>query len=255
MKSKHVIFVLLLAFLLPAGCARQPAVRQAVPTPVKSEQLEERTTNWRHYQTKFRFKIDNKNTKLNARAVVLIGGQNLVRFETFGPLGQTAALYIANDSGPALFIPSEKLIFRARQPETLIRHFLGITLPFGVFRYGLAASIPPEQYKNLQSLSEGGILHLISQLGQNYFDWQFLPEGPSLSGVFIRSEGFEGRISYDPPVITDNQAIPRNIRIYSSEWNMEITIEEMNASPEFNPAVFSMPILPNVRVADLDMIQ
>lgn len=256
MKTYFPAISLLLFLFLSAGCARPPVpVEQPRPVPFDTASLQQRADFWRDYQAKFRLRVDSKTAKFNVRAIVLIEGSHFARFETFGPIGQTAALYVSNETGPSLLVPSEKVVFTAGQPETLIRHFLGVTLPFEVFRYALAASIPPEQLGSLDFRSEGGVIHVISKTGARYFDWQFLPEGPSLSGVYISSEGFEGRISYEPAVPLSKETTPKKIRISSSEWNMEVSLEELKPSPQFQPAAFYMPNLPDIKKVNLDAIK
>jgi hypothetical protein len=76
-----------------------------------------------------------------------------------------------------------------------------------------------------------------------------------LSGVFARAEGFEGRVSYDPPVALAPDAVPKKIRISSSEWSVEISLEEIKPVSEFQPKAFYMPELPEIRKVDLDSIK
>ena len=51
------------------------------------------------------------------------------------------------------------------------------------------------------------------------------------------------------------EAVPDKIRISSSEWNMEIIIEELRPVSQFEPSAFYLPNLPNVRKVDLDTIK
>ena len=256
MKSKYSICSVLLVLLLASGCARPPVPAERPPSvPFDSGKLEARSDAWRDYEARFRLRVEGKTSNFSARTIVFVKEGGFVRFETFGPLGQTAALYVAGESGPSLLIPSEKMLFTAQLPETLIRHFLGISLPFDVLRYSLTASVPPEQLPGLKAHSDAGIMHVISQTANRYFDWQFSPDGSSLNGVFARAEGFEGRISYDPAVALAADAAPKKIRISSSEWSVEIGLEEIKPVSEFPPRAFYMPELPDVRKVDLDKIK
>ncbi|MHC1727723.1 MAG: lipoprotein insertase outer membrane protein LolB [Syntrophobacteraceae bacterium] len=249
------VFILLLLVILES-CARRPPVA-VVPPPVPFDTavLKERADFWGDYNAKLRLRVDSKTSKFSARALVMINGRHFVRFETFGPLGQTAALFVSNEAGPSLLIPSEKIIFTAHKPETLIRHFIGVTMPIEVFRYALAGSVPPEQMEKMESHSAAGVIHAISNVNGRYFDWQFIPEGPALSGVFIRSGEFEGRVSYDPPVLLKKDVSPKKIRISSAEWNMELTLEELKPAFDFNSALFYLPNVPGFRTVDLDTIK
>ncbi len=256
MKLVHILLAVLLPGFLCAGCARPPApVDKPRPVPFDTARLEARTNAWSGYEAKFRLRVESPKSKFSARAIVLTKGGDLVRFETYGPIGQTAALFVSNADGPSLLVPSEKVLFVAQRPETLVRYFLGITLPFDVFRYALAAAIPPEQLRSLESVSDGGVVHLISRIDGRYFDWQFDSRGQALSGVYVRAEGFEGRVSYDPPVEPAAEAVPKKVRLSSAEWNMEISLDAMRSASEFQPTAFSMPGVPGVRRVDLDKIQ
>ena len=199
--------------------------------------------------------VDSKTSKFSSRAIVLVRGGDFVRFETFTPFGQTAALYVSNEAGPGLLIPSEKVIFTAQRPETLIREFLGVTLPVDVFRHALTASVPPGQLDNIESRPQAGGWRLISGGEGDYFEWLISAGSPAVKGAFVRSDEFEGRISYDPPVALEKEAVPKKIRISSSEWNMEILIEELRPVSQFKPSAFYMPDLPDVRKVDLDKIK
>jgi len=247
--------MILVFLLLSAGCAHPPITAEHPPTtPFDVNALKARSNFWRDYVAKFQLRVDSKTTKFSARSIVLMKSPQFVRFETFGPIGQTAALYVSNEAGPSLFIPSEKVIFTASLPETLIRHFLGVSLPFEVFRHALSASVPLEQVENLDVRSENGIVHAVSKSGTGLFDWQFLPEGPALKAVFIRDSGFDGRISYDPPVEVSGNAIPKKIRITSSDWSIEITLDDLQPSQQFQPPAFYLPNLTDVRKVDLDRL-
>jgi len=256
-------FRLLFLLAISAGCARQlvPAVQlppaSGKPTVPSLEiaKLKERSNFWRDYQCKFRIRVDSKTSKFISRALVLAKEPNFLRFETFTPLGQTAALYVSNETGPSLMIPSEKAIFTARRSETLAREFLGIDLPVDLFRWLLTASVPPEQIDHSESRLDGGLWRLISNSAGAYFEWQISARPPALQGLLVHSTGFEGRVSYDPPVELTKDAAPGKIRISSSEWSLEISLEQLMPAPQFRPSAFYMPNLADVRKVDLDTIK
>ncbi len=242
--------------LLLAGCARPPApVERPSPAAFDKQMLRERSGFWRDYRAKLRFRVESKKAKFSTRAIVLVEGDHLARFETFSPIGQTTALFVLNDKGPSLFIPSEKAVFTARQPETLISYFLGVSLPFETFRYTLAASVPPQLVDGIQTSSDAMALHAISNAGNRYFDWQFVSGGTQLKGVYVRDREFEGRIDYDPPVPLSAGAVPKKILISSSEWSMEVTVEALEPARDFQPSVFNMPVLHDVKPVDLDKVK
>ncbi len=258
--GSFVLLGLLLLLVIPAGCARLPGKlpevsgKPAAPS-FEIASMKERSDFWRDYQCKFRLRVDSKTSKFSSRAIVFARGRNYVRFETFTPLGQTAGLYVFNERGPALLIPSENVIFTAQRPETLAQEFLGVSLPVDLFRYALTASVPAEQFGHLESRSDAGGRRLISNIEGNYFEWYFTADSLALEGIFVRSAEFEGRVSYDPPVGLTKEAVPDKIRISSSEWSMEIRVEELKPTPQFQPSVFYMPSLPDVRKVDLDKLK
>lgn len=255
-KSICCCLLIILSPVFLESCARRPPVAVAPgAVPVDLSGLRERSDYWSDYNAKFRLRVDSRTTRFNARALVLVSGRHFVRFETFAPLGQTAALFVSNEAGPSLLIPSEKVIFTAHRPETLVRHFIGVTLPFEVFRYALAGSVPPEQIDKLDRRLDAGVIHAVYNMDGRYFDWQFIPEGPALSGVFIQSGDFEGRVSFEPPVLLKKDAAPKKIRISSAEWNMELNLGELKPAADFNSALFYMPNVPGVRSVDLDTIK
>ena len=258
--GSFVLLGLLLLLVISAGCSRSlgklPEVSgKPAATSFEIDNMKERAEFWRDYQCKFRLRVDSKTSKFNSRAIVFAKGRNFVRFETFTPFGQTAALYVSNEAGPGLLIPSEKVIFTAQRPETLVREFLGVTLPVDIFRYALTASVPPRQLDHIESRPDDGAWRLISSGEGGYFEWQITAGSPALKGAFVRSAEFEGRVSYDPPVPISKEAVPGKIRISSSEWNMEILIEALRPVSQFEPSAFHLPNLPNVRKVDLDTIK
>ena len=245
---------LLLLFL--SACARPPApVERPALVPFDLQALKARADHWRDCRSKLRLRVDSKTAKFSARAIVLVKGRHFARFETFGPIGQTAALYVANETGPGLLIPSEKVAFTAQRPETLIRYFLGVSLPFETFRHTLTASIPAEQIETLQTRLEDGVLHAVSKDGTRFFDWQFLSDPPALKGFQVQDEDFRASISYDPPVPLTPGEVPKKIRLSSVDWNMEVSIEQLEPAPDFQPSVFYLPNLPGIKTVDLDKIK
>lgn len=261
-----VSFCLVLLFMMSAGCSRLfvpaqklPAPEKPAVSPVEIDKLKERSDFWREYQCKFRLRVDSKTSKFSSRAIVLVKGRHFVRFETFTPLGQTAALYVSNETGPAVLIPSEKAIFTARSPETLVRQFLGVNLPVDLFRWVLAASIPPEQFDRIESRPyAGGAWLLISKAEWSNFEWQISAGKPALQGLIVHMGDIVPqvfRVSYDPPVELTKEAVPGKILIFGNDWNMEITVEDLKAAPQFQPSSFYMPQLPDMRKVDLDNIK
>jgi len=255
-------FCLLILLIASVGCV-QPILQggkgSVGPGPLTAPQivakLKERSAFWRDYQCKFRLRVDSRTSRFTTRAVVSVKGRNFVRFETFTPLGQTAALYVSNEKGPSLLIPSEKAIFTAQRPETLIQQFLGVSLSADLFRYVLSASIPQERLDQIESRFDAGIWRFSSVGGEGSFEWRVTARPLALEALSAQSAGFEGRVVYEPPVALATEAVPGLIRISSNEWNMEISLDELKLAPQFQPSAFYMPELPDLRKVDLDKIR
>jgi hypothetical protein len=162
----------------------------------------------------------------------------------------TASLFVLNQTGSSLLIPSQNTIFTASQPETLIRRFLGGSLPVDLFSRLLSASIPPELLQNIQSRSQDSVLRLISKGPGGYFEWQIV--SGALARVYIGSAQFEGEVSYSPPVRLARESTPQKILIASKGWSMEVRVEQMRPAPAFQPGVFRLPALAGMRRVDLD---
>ncbi|MDR3567985.1 MAG: hypothetical protein P4L43_08165 [Syntrophobacteraceae bacterium] len=212
--------------------------------------MKERSDFWRDFESKLRIEVNGKNASFSSRAIVLVGAPDLIRFETFTPIGMTAALFVSAPTGPFLLIPSQNTIFTASRPETLARRFLGEGVPVDLFCHLLTASLPPKLLPNIQSRAEGPMLRLISKGPGGYLEWQIV--SGALTRMFIGSARFEGQVSYDPPVRLAGESTPQTIRIASKGWSMVVRVEQMRTAREFNPSVFRLPVLPGMRRVDLD---
>ena len=262
MSTAHPSFVpfcLLLLLVISAGCARPPDFPVSERPAARSfeiAKLKERSDFWRDYQCKFRLRVDSKTSKFSSRAIVFVKGRDFVRFETFTPFGQTAALYVSNETGPALLIPSEKVIFTAQRPETLVREFLGVTpagrsLSLRAYRFGPC----PSSSTISKAGSDAGAWRLISNSEGSYFEWQITAGSPALKGHSFAAPSSRAGFPMIRLLRLSKEAVPDKIRISSSEWNMEIIIEELKPASQFQPSAFYMPNLPDVRKVDLDKIK
>ncbi len=256
-RLSSIFLSLLLLLLIVTGCVRAPfpppkAPAVLLPPSPAAEiaEMQSRAEFWRNFQCKLLIDVNGKTAKFSSSAIVLVKSPNFVRFETFTPLGMTAALFVLNKTGPFLLIPSQKTIYTARRPETLVREFLGASLPVDLFGHLLSASIPPRRLKKIESRSQDGVLRLISRSPGAYFEWQII--SGALARVFIGCAQFEGEVTYDPPVRLADASVPRTIRISSKQWTMQVRVEEMRPAAQFNPGVFRLPVLPGVRQVELD---
>ncbi|MGC8491517.1 MAG: hypothetical protein ACP5SH_07250 [Syntrophobacteraceae bacterium] len=247
---------LLLLLVLVSGCVQAPLIAgkpsgvAPLSPSVAIAQIGQKAQLWRDFQCKLGIEVQGKSGDFSTNAIVLVKSPNFIRFETFTPIGTTAALYVSNEAGPFLLIPSQKTIFTARRPETLVRRFLGGSLPIDLFSSVLSGSIPPERLKTIRSSNEGGLLRLIEKGPAGYFEWQIL--SGALARVFIGTSRFEGRVVYDPAVRLATESTPETIRISSKGWSMKIHVEKMQHAERFPPGAFRLPSLTGLRRVDLD---
>ncbi len=258
-RLSSAVLCLLLLLVLVSGCVQAPLTGGKPPgvaplsPSVAIVQMEQKAQVWRDFQCKLGIVVKGTSGDFSTNAIVLVKSPNFIRFETFTPIGTTAALYISNEAGPFLLIPSQKTIFTARRPETLVRRFLGGSLPVDLFSSVLSGSIPPERLKKIRSSGDDGLLRLIAKGPNGYFEWQIV--SGALTRVFIGTSRFEGQVVYDPAVRLDNESTPETIRISSKGWSMKIHVEKMQHAERFPPGAFRLPGLTGLRRVDLDTVK
>lgn len=258
-RVSSIFLCLPLLLALVSGCVQAPLSVGKPPgaaplsPSVAIAQMEQKAQLWRDFQCKLGIEVRGKSGNFSTSAIVLVKSPNFIRFETFTPIGTTAALYVSNEAGPFLMIPSQKTIFTSRRPETLVRRFLGGSLPVDLFSSVLSASIPPERLKTIRSRAEDGLLRLTTRGTAGYFEWQIV--SGALARVFIGTSRFEGQVLYDPPVRLATESTPQTIRLSSQGWSMKIHVEKMQHADRFPPGAFRLPSLTGLRRVDLDTVK
>ncbi|MGC9194080.1 MAG: lipoprotein insertase outer membrane protein LolB [Syntrophobacteraceae bacterium] len=258
-RLSSIFLFLLLLLTLATGCAESPLPAGKAPGPPSQRisaadqiaQMKQRSEFWKNFQSKVHVDVNGTTAKFSSPALILVKSSDFVRFETFTPIGMTAALFVLNPTGPSLLIPSQNKLYTAQSPEILVRRFLGgVNLPVAIFSRLLSATISPEQLKNIQILKNGGLLRLISKSPTRYIEWQI--RSGALERVFIGTSQFEGQVSYDPPVQLAQESTPQKIDISSKDWRMRIKVQQMQPAPTFQPGVFHLPALPGVQKIELE---
>jgi len=261
MKTSRFHAVLLGLIMLCCLSCGKPKPPEVLPRPVSFDEnlgkLEARAAHWRSYQAKLRIRLEGAKGKMRFQAIVLAVLPDQLRLEAFNLVGQTVALFTMNNGKPALSIPSEKMIFTAARPETLIEYFFGMPLPAGVFAYDLAAVVPPEQLHKLSPRREApGWKADFSPVGSDAsFLWEFEDNPPALKSLAAKDGLWDRRITYDPAVELEPQNVPRKLRLESAQWRMEITVEQIVPTSGFDASVFVPPVQEGVRTVDLDSIK
>jgi outer membrane biogenesis lipoprotein LolB len=260
---KTSLFYPVLPGLLLLCCISCQTLRPSKPPPQTASfdesvhKLGARSDHWRGYQAKLRIRADGTKGKMRFQAIVLANLPDQLRLEAFSLVGQTVALFTMNNAKPALWIPSEKMIFTAERPETLIEHFFGIPLPAGVFAYNLAAVVPPGQIDKLHPRQDasGWKAESASDGTGTSWRWEFTAQPPALKSVAVKDGPWECRITYDPAVGLEPGDVPQKIRLESAQWRMDITVEQIVPASAFEASAFTPPVQSGIRTVDLDSIK
>ncbi len=253
------IFMGFMLFFLQ-GCPHPPAPVE-LPKPVSFEdaitKLHARSGYWKNYQAKLRIRAEGTRGKLRFQAIALANLPGEVRFEAFSLLGQTVALFIHNRDRSSLWIPSEKVIFTAQQPETLIEYFLGVSVSAETLAYSLAGVVPSDRAAGLkpQPVPNGWTIFSGAQEPDRGFTWEFTAQPPALKAIAVKESRGDYRIEYDPPVGLNPQDIPGKIRYQSSQWHMDVSVEQVSPSPGFEASAFTQPVPAGVREVNLDLLK
>lgn len=260
MKSSLIrLFLPIFLLLSLGGCAHPPPPVEE-PQPAYSGDwlpaLRARSEYWTSYQARVSLRAQTAEKKFNLNAIILARLPNEFRLEAFR-LGQTVGVLTLNHGQSSLFVPSEKVVYSAERSERLIAYFLGIALPLDIFGYSLSASLPPDQVDDLQIARHGpdwfGYAKP-SREGWSYA-WQFLSSPQKIKSVRIKRAASDYTIAYEPPVGLAVQEVPQKITFSSAEWQIELTVQEINAAPTLQDAVFTTNVTGEVRRVDLSSLQ
>lgn len=260
---KTFLIYAVLPGLLLLCCVSCRTVEPPKPTlqPASFEEsvpkLAARSDHWRGYQAKLRIRASGTKGKMRFQAIVLANLPDQLRLEAFSLVGQTVALFTMNNAKPVLWIPSEKMMFTAERPETLIDYFFGIPLPAGVFAYNLAAVVPPGQLDRLRTRqdSSGWVAETAAEGTGASWRWEFTAQPPALRAVAIKDGPWECRITYDPGVGLELRDVPQKMRLESAQWQMDVAVEQIVPASGFEASAFAPPVQSGIRTVDLDSIK
>jgi outer membrane biogenesis lipoprotein LolB len=243
MKSSLPSFVVLSALLLfLAGCTLliPPGERPArVSVTEWLPALREHSEHWSAYQTRVHIRAQTPEKKLNMSAVILAKLPDQFRLEAFR-LGQTVGLLTMNHGQSSLLVPSERVLYTAAKSEVLINHLFGISLPLDAFGYALSASLPPDQLGNLQIFRQGTSLIGLPKTSPDgwSYEWQFLSMPQAIESARVKEGNWDYEIRYDPPVGLAVQDVPKKITFTSTQWQVDVTIQEIMAVRDVRDSVF-----------------
>lgn len=257
------LIYLIIAFVVLAGltgCAPRPQpVVERPKVPSQDEwitMLADRTKAWQSYQARAHIAVESPKGKFNFKAVILAGLPGRYRLEAFNPFGQTVSLLVLNRDRrqSSLFIPAEKVLYTAAKAETLVAHFLGVPIPLETFGYSLIACVSPEHLSRIMVASQGGewLGHSKSPTRGPTFTWKFLPQPPALESMEVQEGPWRYSIVYESAVALSPQSVPEKIKFQSSQWKMEVTLDQIQGSPALQDSAFSPPIPSGIHEVDLD---
>jgi len=256
MRLKNIKLLLLAVLLLgSAGCVCRPGVVEHPGTAAVSREellsrIGERTRYWSSYQANVHIRGATAKGKFRLRAVILAQLPDLLRLEAFTPLGQTAGVLVFNPKGASLWIPSEQVVYQSKRAETLVKHFLGAPVPVETFGYSLVASLPPDlKVKELRpsQAGSGWTISTEESPGHLGFTWSLLSQPPAMKAVSVRQGPLDYTIGYEPATSLEPGQIPGEIRFVSSQWQMEVKVDQMKPGPEIRSGAFDLSAPAGIR--------
>jgi outer membrane biogenesis lipoprotein LolB len=255
-KSIFVLFSLACVLAL-AGCMPRPSVVERPKPPGVEElraKLRARLDHWPSYKAVLYTKIESPKGSFSSRMVVLAKPPDMLHLEAFNLFGQTSGLLILNAEGAKLWTPSEKVLYVAEKPETLIQRLLGVSIPLETFEYALTACVTPGQLERLKVAAKNDrYIGYSEDDSQGWsFIWDFSPQPLALRSTEVTEGPWKYSISYDPAVNLDSDTIPGKIRLQSSEWRMGITVKQLVSAPELSSDTFNPRFPPGLRTISLD---
>lgn len=252
--------ILIAVFLAAIGaCARthRPAVSVG-PSPAASEDMagafQTRLQAWENFEARLALRAQSPKGSFSLRSVVLASPPERARLEASNIFGQTVAALLLDTHGSVLWVPSEKTVYQSIRAENLLRHFLGISLPPDLFVYGLVGSIPPGSLRNFKAVPDGTGWTVNSTLPESglVLSWKVLAQPFSLQSIEARWRSQTVSIRYEPPVLLSPGALPQKIHFTSAEWQMDVTVNQMQSVPAIQEESFQLPIPAAIRRVHLN---
>lgn len=252
-------FLFLALLLLVEGCTHPPG-EPVRPELISREEwigrLEDRSRAWKSYEAQVRIHVESPKGRFSARAVVIANLPDQMRIEAFNPFGQTASLFILNrgEGKSGLLVPSERVLYTAGKPETLVFRLLGASVPLEALGYTLTACVPPEHIPHLRLLPQGnGMLgHAQPQRQGPTLTWQFLVSPPALKAFDVHDEAGAYGVRYDPAVELQPSAVPKSIRCLGQDWQMDVSVDRMGSLQATSAAAFQLTAPTGIRTVNLD---
>ena len=256
-RARPLLFALIL--LLLEGCAHL-STEIAPPRPATFMDwlpaLRERSEHWKTYQAKIQLRAATADKRLNLNAVILARLPDQFRLEAFR-LGQTVGVLTIDPGQSSLLVPSEKTFYSSDESEVLIDRLFVIAIPLEAFGYSLSGSLPPDQLESLQIISHDPEFMGYPKPSPDgwSFAWQFLSSPQTIKSARVKQGARAYTIQYDPPVGLAVKDVPQKITFASSQWQIDVTVQEITPDPDLQDSVFHTNVVGQIRNVKLNRIE
>lgn len=257
--ARKFLCILFCAAVL-AGCAR---LRPAAEVPARQapaeliQDLRERAEFWRVYSAVAAIRIESPQGRYRMQGALAAQPPDWLRLEATSLSGQVLWLLILAPQGATLWVPADKVIYRAARGETLLEHFLGVPIAPEIFVYSFAGCIPPNQLTSDFQIASGrsGLLGYSRDRERTWrFTWDFAPDPLALRSLNASRGQMERDydIRFEPAVLLEPHSEPNKVVLSSGEWLLEATMKQMLHPDGLPASAFSLPALSGMRIVNLD---
>lgn len=250
--------VMTFAFLALTGCARRIGVEEWVAPMPPAERvaiLEERARQWEGYQAVVHISAESSKGALRRiRTLVLAAPPDTLRIEAMNPFGHSVGVLLFDREQASLWIPSEKAVYTAGRPETLIQQFLGLPVPMETFIYSLAGVVPQKFLANLKSESSGSLWRVKARDAVEPWvtTWEFGTSPFALKQMRVVGDSQDITVRYEPSVNLAARKVPERLVFSAEGWQMEVRIDRIESVKEFQGGAFQVNYPSGLRMIDLD---
>lgn len=258
MKCRSVAFWMVgMVLVFGWSCAKRPApieTPEAISTQELVARVKARSSFFRSYQAKLQIAGQSPKGSFRFQAALAANPPDAFRLEAFTNWGQTAGVFLVQKADARLWIPSEKVVYRAAHAEVLVQHFLGLSVPMEILGASLIGAVPGDQLSSLQVHREHYGWRATSDFKalNSEVSWQFLAAPPALKAITVTGKGLGYDIGYEPQVELDMNSTPSRILFTSSQWQMEVKVSQMRINPDLPSAIFNIAFPQGTREVDLD---
>jgi len=224
--------VVLSGILALAGCCPVPPAQRFEQMTIDDGRaaLRSRVAAWDQYRGRLSVKAESPKGSFFFKTAVTAVPPNRFRMDAFTNFGQMAGLLLLDaDNKAILWSPSEKTLYTANRAQDLLRHLLGTSVSVETLEYLLAGTIPPADQDAAEFFiaKDGPRASVKDASGKREMVWDFAVAPFALKSVRIIEGKREVKVAYDPPVEPSAPGPPKKIRLSSIDWEMEITVEEL----------------------------